>query len=241
MADKEIYFSIDVETDGPIPGPHSMLSLGAAAFDISERRQKPAICAACITQDERVRGCASGLEQRPCARCGRDTAGRLQGFNLDDPLVDTFEVNLETLPGAGADPDTAKFWCARPDAYARTRVHPMLPQAAMRRFVTWVTKTAQLHGGRPVAVCFPATFDFMFVYWYLVRFAGSSPFGFQAFDCKTAAALVMNTSFKEASLDRSLRQFTTGAPLSHISVEDAVAQGYMFAHIMLANKRRADH
>src|ERR1043165_7117323 len=27
------YFSIDVETDGPIPGPHSMLSLGCVAFD----------------------------------------------------------------------------------------------------------------------------------------------------------------------------------------------------------------
>ncbi len=26
--------SVDVETDGPIPGPHSMLSLGAAAFDV---------------------------------------------------------------------------------------------------------------------------------------------------------------------------------------------------------------
>jgi hypothetical protein len=29
---QEIYVSIDVETDGPIPGPHSMLSLGAAAY-----------------------------------------------------------------------------------------------------------------------------------------------------------------------------------------------------------------
>jgi 3' exoribonuclease, RNase T-like len=28
----EIYISTDVETDGPIPGPHSMLSLGAAAY-----------------------------------------------------------------------------------------------------------------------------------------------------------------------------------------------------------------
>jgi DNA polymerase III alpha subunit (gram-positive type) len=28
----EIYISVDVETDGPIPGPHSMLSIGAAAF-----------------------------------------------------------------------------------------------------------------------------------------------------------------------------------------------------------------
>jgi DNA polymerase III alpha subunit (gram-positive type) len=29
---KEIYVSVDVETDGPIPGPHSLLSLGAAAY-----------------------------------------------------------------------------------------------------------------------------------------------------------------------------------------------------------------
>ena len=28
----EIYISTDVETDGPIPGPHSMLSIGSAAY-----------------------------------------------------------------------------------------------------------------------------------------------------------------------------------------------------------------
>jgi hypothetical protein len=30
---RETYVSIDIEADGPIPGPHSMLSLGAVAFD----------------------------------------------------------------------------------------------------------------------------------------------------------------------------------------------------------------
>lgn len=30
---REVYFSTDIETDGPIPGRHSMLSLGCAAFD----------------------------------------------------------------------------------------------------------------------------------------------------------------------------------------------------------------
>lgn len=30
---KERYISVDIETDGPIPGDNSMLSLGAAAFD----------------------------------------------------------------------------------------------------------------------------------------------------------------------------------------------------------------
>ena len=28
----EIFVSTDVETDGPIPGPYSMLSIGAAAY-----------------------------------------------------------------------------------------------------------------------------------------------------------------------------------------------------------------
>lgn len=32
MVMTEIYVSTDVETDGPIPGPHSMLSLGSAAY-----------------------------------------------------------------------------------------------------------------------------------------------------------------------------------------------------------------
>jgi hypothetical protein len=31
MSSKEIYVSTDVEVDGPIPGPNSMLSFGSAA------------------------------------------------------------------------------------------------------------------------------------------------------------------------------------------------------------------
>jgi hypothetical protein len=38
----ETYISIDIEADGPIPGPFSMLQLGAAAFDLSsEDPRKP--------------------------------------------------------------------------------------------------------------------------------------------------------------------------------------------------------
>src|SRR3979411_662210 len=32
----EIYLSIDVEADGPVPGPYSMLSFGIAAFSIDK-------------------------------------------------------------------------------------------------------------------------------------------------------------------------------------------------------------
>lgn len=33
MVNNEIYVSTDIETDGPIPGPHSMLSFASVAFD----------------------------------------------------------------------------------------------------------------------------------------------------------------------------------------------------------------
>ena len=36
MAKQEIFFSIDIETDGPIPGPHSILSFAVVAIDLQK-------------------------------------------------------------------------------------------------------------------------------------------------------------------------------------------------------------
>lgn len=40
----EIYVSTDIETDGPIPGPNSMLSFGSAAFTAEGRANFSATC-----------------------------------------------------------------------------------------------------------------------------------------------------------------------------------------------------
>ena len=37
MSNEEIYVSTDVEADGPIPGPHSMLSFASAAYTADKR------------------------------------------------------------------------------------------------------------------------------------------------------------------------------------------------------------
>jgi hypothetical protein len=120
----EIYVSTDVETDGPIPGPHSMLSFASAAY-------KP-----------------------------------------DKTLVNTFTANLETLPGAQPHPETMTWWNEHPDAYEATRRKVLDPSEAMRRYLLWVKALP----GRPVFVAYPAGFDFLFMYWYLIRFTGESPF-----------------------------------------------------------------
>jgi hypothetical protein len=147
MSSKEIYVSTDVEADGPIPGPNSMLSFGSAAY----------------------------------------TGGK--------ELIGTFSANLETLPGATADPKTAEWWAQQPEAWAACRQELEMPETAMRRYVLWLKALP----GKPVFVGYPAGFDFLFVYWYLIRFAGESPFSFSALDIKTYAMALLKKDYRKST------------------------------------------
>ena len=116
----EIYVSTDVEADGPIPGPNSMLSFASAAF------------------------------------------------LADKTPVGTFAANLTTLPGAAGDPKTMAWWQSQPEAWAACRSDQRDPAVVMPEYVAWLKALP----GKPVFVAYPAAYDFMFVYWYLIRFAG---------------------------------------------------------------------
>ena len=129
----ELYVSTDVEVDGPIPGPYSMLSFGSAAY------------------------------------------------RADKKLISTYAANLEALPGASEHPDTMAWWAERPEVWAASRTDLRDPAEAMGDYVNWLDSLP----GKPVFVGYPAAFDFLFVYWYLIRFVGRSPFSFAALDIKT--------------------------------------------------------
>src|SRR5882672_10910769 len=139
----EIYVSTDVETDGPIPGPNSMLSFGSAAY------------------------------------------------RADKTLLSTFTANLETLPNASAHPVTMAWWKQQPAAWAECRRNPQDPGMAMREYFAWVKRLP----GKPVFVAYPAGFDFLFVYWYLIRFTGESPFSHSALDIKTYAMAMLRRGY----------------------------------------------
>jgi hypothetical protein len=182
---KEIYVSTDVETDGPIPGPHSMLSIGSAAYDEEGR------------------------------------------------LVSTFTANLESLPGASPNPDTAKWWATQPEAWAAVMKDRQDPAEAMQAYVDWV-KTLP---GIPVFVGYPSGFDFTFVYWYCVRFTGGSPFSFSAIDIKTMAMTMLKTRFRETTKRvMPKRWFSSTVKHTHVALDDAMEQGATFC-IMLRENR----
>jgi len=62
----------------------------------------------------------------------------------------------------------------------------------MKRYVAWVKDAA----GPPVFVAYRAG-SILFVYWYLIRFAGESPFSFSALDMKTYAMALLKTEYRE--------------------------------------------
>lgn len=183
----EIYVSTDVETDGPIPGPHSMLSFASAAY------------------------------------------------TADKVLVSTFSANLEALPGASAHPKTAEWWATKPEAWAACRANLEEPEVAMRRYVDWI-KTLD---GKPVFVAYPAGFDFLFVYWYLIRFAGESPFSHSALDMKTYAMAILGTNYRESTKRNMPRQWFDEYPHTHVALDDAIEQGALFCNMLRHSRTKA--
>ena len=181
---REIYISTDVETDGPIPGPHSMLSIGSAAY------------------------------------------------TADKQLLATFSANLEALPGAAADPKTAAWWASQPAAWAACRTDLEAPDKAMARYHAWIKSLP----GKPVFVAYPACFDFLFVYWYLMRFVGDSPFSHSALDVKSFAMAVMKTDYRNSTKRNMPKQWFDKLPHSHVALDDAIEQGALFCNMLKANR-----
>ena len=181
---REVYVSTDVETDGPIPGPHSMLSFGSAAYA------------------------------------------------ADKKLLGTFEANLRTLPGAGGHPATMAWWQGHPEAWAEHRRDLQDPAGAMAAYVAWVKGLP----GKPVFVAYPAGFDFLFMYWYMIRFVGESPFSFSALDVKTFAMATLGTGYRDAVKRNMPAAWFDDLPHTHKALDDAIGQGALFCNMLAANR-----
>jgi DNA polymerase III alpha subunit (gram-positive type) len=176
----EIYVSTDIEADGPIPGPYSMLSFASAAY------------------------------------------------MADKILVDTYYATLDTLPGATVHPDTKRWWEGHPEAWEASRQDTRPAEQVMLEYVEWLKKLP----GKPVFVAHPAAYDFMFIYWYLIRFAGESPFGSVALDMKTLAMSLLGIEFFQATKGNMPNAWFDPAKHTHIALDDALEQGELFCNML---------
>ena len=179
----EIYVSTDVEADGPIPGPNSMLSFGSAAY------------------------------------------------RADKTLVGTFTANLETLSGAAGAPETMAWWQTQPEAWAACRQDPQPPQRVMQNYLAWLKQLP----GKPVFVAYPAAYDFLFVYWYLIKFTGESPFSHSALDIKTYAMALLRCDYRDATKRNMPKRWFDDVPHTHRALDDAIEQGALFCNLHAEN------
>lgn len=182
----EVYVSTDVETDGPIPGPHSMLSFASAAY------------------------------------------------RADKTLLGTFTANLETLEGACGDPRTLAWWETQPEAWEACRRDTRPAAVVMPEYVRWIRSLP----GKPVFVAYPAGFDFLFVYWYLIRFAGESPFSHSALDMKSFAMAILGRDYRESTKRNMPKSWFDPLPHTHVALDDAIEQGALFCNMLDDRNRR---
>jgi hypothetical protein len=181
----EIYVSTDIEADGPIPGPHSLLSIGSAAY------------------------------------------------LPDKSMIASFSANLETLPEATQDARTMAWWKGFPRAWEECRRDPRAPAEVMREYLQWLKALP----GRPVFLGWPASWDFMWVYWYLVRFTGERPFRENALDVRSYAMGMRKSNFHMTSRSYLPKRWFDERPHTHVALEDALEQGALFCNMYAENLR----
>ena len=80
---------------------------------------------------------------------------------------------------------------------------------------------------------YPAPYDFMFVYWYLMNFSGESPFLHSAaLNIKTMAMVGLKTAYRETTKRNMPKRWLDNLPHTHKALDDAVEQGPLFCNIM---------
>ncbi len=182
----DIYFSVDVESDGPIPGSFSMLSFALVAV-------------ATFDGDNFVR---------------LNSGGTARYWELK-PISNRYESAALAVNGLDRE---------------RLRHEGAVPLQAMREADEWVRRVAGPH--RPVLVAYPAAFDWSFLHWYFVSFAGPSPFGHGAcIDIRSLYMGAFGSTYERSSKDRLPSELVPASPHTHNALDDAIEQGELFSNI----------
>ena len=154
-------------------------------------------------------------------------------FKRDKTLIGTFTANLKPLEDAKQDPDTMKWWKTQPKAWEECQKNAQDPESVMKEYVAWIKKLP----GKTVFVGYPATFDFMFIYWYLIKYTGESPFSFSAVDIKTYAMSMLKIDFNKICKKIMPKNWFDSARKSHVALDDAIDQGLLFGNMLNENTK----
>jgi DNA polymerase III epsilon subunit-like protein len=157
-------------------------------------------------------------------------AGRFDGNHFESPTDynRTFYRELKPI-SASFDPEALQV-----NGIDRARLveEGEAPERAMSDACSWVKEVADSR--QAVLVAYPLSFDWMWLYWYFVRFSSfGSPFGYsRSFDIKTAVALKERIPISLAGRRRLPQRLRSGHRHTHNALDDAVEQAEIFSKVL---------
>lgn len=198
----EIYFSVDIEADGPIPGPYSMSSFGmvAAAY----RTRSGLIVDLDMDADE---NCLYS-EIKPISNDFIPEAAAVAGLDRSDLIL-----------------------------------NGKAPEYAMCEAVEFVRFRTGTFGAdvRPVFAAYPVVYDWMFMYWYFMNFAGESPFGHSsAIDMKTHFGATDNLAIRRTGKRTMPPELKSQRQHNHNALDDAREQGELLQKLLCRHAKQPD-
>ncbi|MEV8635989.1 exonuclease [Streptosporangium sp. NPDC051023] len=179
---------MDIEADGPIPGPYSMSSFGMTV------------------------------------------AGRMTGRDFEpvDPQTHTFYAELRPISDDHVPEALAVSGLDR----ERLIREGTDPAEAMKAATGWISEVCGT--STPVLAAYPLSYDWMWMYWYFMRFAGVSPFGHsRCLDMKTFYAAKAGVPIGWATKRQMPKHLRSSRPHTHNALDDAIEQAELLQNLML--------
>ena len=112
------------------------------------------------------------------------------------------------------------------------------PAATMKNLNAFVEGVVKRFGSnvRPVFVAYPLGYDWMFIYWYLINFAGTSAFGHSsALDIKTLFAAKSRRGIRGVGKRSIPKALHSKRKHTHNALDDAREQGDLCYNIFVWN------
>jgi hypothetical protein len=154
-------------------------------------------------------------------------------FNNGD-FIDSYEANLSPLPPpASPNPETTQWWeqqfAKNPKLKDFLNFNVRPARVVMPDFLKFSESVGALYKKPMTVIAYPAGFDWTWMYWYLIRFTGKSPFGFSCLDIKSYAAAKMNCDYRHA-VKRNMPKdwFDKKLKHNHTGLADCQEQASLF-------------
>ena len=164
----------------------------------------------------------------PCPGLNSMLALGAVAYDQWENRVGTWYSTLAPLFDCDQNTETMQWWDTQPEAWAEVsdsrrwaRARDMIPD-----FGLWCESLR----GEPVVVAWPAVFDFAFVSYYLWRFFGRNPLGYDALDIRSYASGIArcpgyHEELPESEVRRLAGDIDTAGLRPHYALDDADCAG----------------